>query len=172
MEQNMVCPFCAKAGGGELEMLLVSLIVFKCLYSLLTTPQHMETFHPEEDNSHSFAPATGTPREQYADCPIEGCGESIPLAEIDYHMDLHLEEDRQVAENPNSQAVIQSRRPNTSTVAAASSSHRETAAEGQNANVEQWGKLLSLTAKSKGKDGEKRLGVQKFLLIYLTQNSD
>ncbi|KXH59314.1 peptidase family C78 [Colletotrichum nymphaeae SA-01] len=141
MEQNMVCPFCAKAGGGELEMLL-----------------HMETFHPEEDNSHSFAPATGTPREQYADCPIEGCGESIPLAEIDYHMDLHLEEDRQVAENPNSQAVIQSRRPNTSTVAAASSSHRETAAEGQNANVEQWGKLLSLTAKSKGKDGEKRLG--------------
>ncbi|KAL0779373.1 hypothetical protein CaCOL14_003858 [Colletotrichum acutatum] len=113
MEQNMICPFCGKAGGGELEMLL-----------------HMETFHPEEDNSHSSAPATGTPQEQYAECPIEGCGESIPLAEIDYHMDLHLEEDRQVAENPNSQAIIQSRQPNTSSVAAASSSHRESATEG------------------------------------------
>ncbi|EXF73268.1 peptidase family C78 [Colletotrichum fioriniae PJ7] len=141
MEQNMICPFCGKAGGGELEMLL-----------------HMETFHPEEDNSHPSAHTTGTPQEQYAECPIEGCGESIPLAEIDFHIDLHLEEDRQVAENPNSQAVIQSRRPNYSTVAVASSSHRESATEGQNANIEQWGKLLSLTAKSKGKDGEKRLG--------------
>lgn len=26
MEQNMICPFCGKAGGGELEMLLVSLV--------------------------------------------------------------------------------------------------------------------------------------------------
>ncbi|KAK1657599.1 peptidase family C78 [Colletotrichum godetiae] len=144
MEQNIICPFCGKADGGEIEMLL-----------------HMETFHPEEDNSHSPPPITQSPREQYAECPIEGCGECIPLAEIDYHMDLHLEEDRQVAENPNSQAVIQSRHPNNTTVAAAAAApgdYREHAVDGQITAAEQWGKLLSLTAKSKGKEGEKRLG--------------
>ncbi|KAL2879359.1 hypothetical protein SGCOL_005224 [Colletotrichum sp. CLE4] len=76
-------------------------------------------------------------------------------------MDLHLEEDRQVAENPNSQAVIQSRHPNNTTVAAAAAApgdYREHAVDGQITAAEQWGKLLSLTAKSKGKEGEKRLG--------------
>ncbi|KAI8164142.1 hypothetical protein K4K49_011905 [Colletotrichum sp. SAR 10_70] len=76
----MICPFCGIAGGGEYEMLT-----------------HMESFHPEEDQASSSQAA----QEQYAECPIEGCGEVLSIAEMDYHVDLHVEEQRQGVGGPS-----------------------------------------------------------------------
>ncbi|KAI8298583.1 hypothetical protein K4K59_002751 [Colletotrichum sp. SAR11_240] len=76
----MICPFCGIAGGGEYEMLT-----------------HMESFHPEEDQASSSQAA----QEQYAECPIEGCGEVLSIAEMDYHVDLHVEEQRQGVSDPS-----------------------------------------------------------------------
>ncbi|KAK1961004.1 peptidase family C78 [Colletotrichum sublineola] len=145
MENNMVCPFCGKAGSGEYEMLL-----------------HMDTLHPVEDGSQRPSSGVRAPQEHFGECPIEGCGEIVSLAEIDYHMDLHLEEERQSADSPITQAPIEP--PGSTTVPASgptSIGHAasDPTAEKKRAAVKQWNKLLSVPpAKSKTEEGEKRLG--------------
>ncbi|OHW98133.1 peptidase family c78 [Colletotrichum incanum] len=123
---------------------------------------HMETFHPEEEGSQCPSPVVRAPQEHYGECPIEGCGEIVSLTEIDYHVDLHLEEDRQIADSPNAQATIEPRSSPTAPASGAASNGRaasDPAVNKQGAAVEQWNKLLSMPpAKSKGKEGEKRLG--------------
>lgn len=57
----------------------------------------METLHsegrspfvPDEDleQPHAATPSPGP--EDYAECPIEGCGELVPLTELDDHVELH-----------------------------------------------------------------------------------
>ncbi|KAK1979692.1 peptidase family C78 [Colletotrichum cereale] len=123
---------------------------------------HMETLHSEEDGFQSPSTGVRAPQERFGECPIEGCGEIVSLAEIDYHVDLHLEEERQGADSPSTQATIEP--PGSTTVPASdptSSCHAasDPAVEKERAAVEQWNKLLSMPpAKSKGKEGEKRLG--------------
>ncbi|KAF6824530.1 peptidase family c78 [Colletotrichum plurivorum] len=117
----MICPFCGMVGSGEYDMLL-----------------HMETLHPEEDST----PGTRDPHEQYAECPIDGCGEFVSLAGMDYHIDLHVEEQQ---DSPDSSG-------------------------GQVTNGAQPGQLppiqpaRSSGTKSATKDGEMRLGVGGQLL--------
>lgn len=63
----------------------------------------METLHPENGDSpfaiKSDDAASGTGSGvaadedlEYVDCPVEGCGEMLPRAEMDYHLELHAEE--------------------------------------------------------------------------------
>lgn len=55
----------------------------------------METLHPEEDSP----PSTRGSHEQYAECPIDGCGELVSLTEMDYHIDLHVEEQQDTSDS-------------------------------------------------------------------------
>ncbi|KAH0538615.1 hypothetical protein FGG08_004816 [Glutinoglossum americanum] len=88
--QALQCPFC---GFGENDA-----------YSLML---HVETFHSEgespfvvresdpEGNGNSTASrAEGSEDSEgdYVDCPEEGCGESVPAAELQSHIDLHFAE--------------------------------------------------------------------------------
>ncbi|TKW56430.1 hypothetical protein CTA1_11064 [Colletotrichum tanaceti] len=146
MENNMICPFCGKAGSGEYEMLL-----------------HMESFHPEEGSSHFPSPSLRTPNERYGECPIDGCGEIVSLAEMDYHVDLHLEEERQVADSPDTQATIESQSSLTTSATATASGSRPAGVSTFNRQMDavgQWNKLMAMPpAKPMGKEGERRLGV-------------
>ncbi|KDN70994.1 putative peptidase family C78 [Colletotrichum sublineola] len=123
---------------------------------------HMDTLHPVEDGSQRPSSGVRAPQEHFGECPIEGCGEIVSLAEIDYHMDLHLEEERQSADSPITQAPIEP--PGSTTVPASgptSIGHAasDPTAEKKRAAVKQWNKLLSVPpAKSKTEEGEKRLG--------------
>ncbi|KAJ0271524.1 hypothetical protein COL940_010977 [Colletotrichum noveboracense] len=140
----MICPFCGIAGGGEYEMLT-----------------HMESFHPEEDQASSSQAA----QEQYAECPIEGCGEVLSIAEMDYHVDLHVEEQRQGVGDPSENQTADgtaSSRMTTEVGAVSSSSHAGSgsAADTQRAVIQQWGQLLSMPQpKEKVATGDKRLGM-------------
>ncbi|EON96155.1 putative peptidase family c78 protein [Phaeoacremonium minimum UCRPA7] len=85
----MTCPFCGfRSVAGEYEMLL-----------------HMETLHAE--GKSPFIADSGPQQEllpdqdqdqdqdgedQYAECPVEGCGEVLLVDELDYHLELHDEE--------------------------------------------------------------------------------
>ncbi|TIC99940.1 Zinc finger with UFM1-specific peptidase domain protein [Colletotrichum higginsianum] len=145
MENSMVCPFCGKAGSGEYEMLL-----------------HMETFHPEEGSPHFPSPSLRTPNDGYGECPIDSCGEIVSLAEMDYHVDLHLEEERQVADSSDTQATIESQSSLTTSATATASGSRaasDPALNRQMDSIEQWNKLIAMPpAKPIGKEGERRLG--------------
>ncbi|KAF4412239.1 Ubiquitin carboxyl-terminal hydrolase ZUFSP [Colletotrichum fructicola Nara gc5] len=143
MTNTMICPFCGIAGGGEYEMLT-----------------HMESFHPEEDQASSSQAA----QEQYAECPIEGCGEVLSIAEMDYHVDLHVEEQRQGVGDPSENQTADgtaSSRMTTEVGAVSSSSHAGSGSAGdtQRAVIQQWGQLLSMPQpKEKVATGDKRLG--------------
>ncbi|KXX81765.1 Zinc finger with UFM1-specific peptidase domain protein [Madurella mycetomatis] len=58
----------------------------------------METLHSEGDSpfavkeDHASDSAGTGDDPQYAECPIEGCGELLLLQELDYHLELHGEE--------------------------------------------------------------------------------
>ncbi|OLN95456.1 Zinc finger with UFM1-specific peptidase domain protein [Colletotrichum chlorophyti] len=139
----MICPFCGKAGDGEYEMLV-----------------HMESFHPEDGRPPS--PTAGSNREQHAECPMEGCGELVSLAEMDYHVDLHLEEQRGGSDSPNMESIdgAQSMR-----AAATGASPSSPVKDGhsmkgkQRSAIEAWGKLLFMpSSRMKGNGGDKRLG--------------
>ncbi|KAI8236968.1 hypothetical protein K4K57_006690 [Colletotrichum sp. SAR 10_99] len=140
----MICPFCGIAGGGEYEMLT-----------------HMESFHPEEDQASSSQAA----QEQYAECPIEGCGEVLSIAEMDYHVDLHVEEQRQGVGGPSEDQTADgtaSSRMTTEVGAVSGSSHAGSGSAGdtQRAAIQQWGQLLSMPQpKEKVATGDKRLGM-------------
>ncbi|KAK3308660.1 peptidase family C78-domain-containing protein [Chaetomium strumarium] len=78
----LVCPFCGWTNeAGEYEMLL-----------------HMETLHAEGESpcvvKEDWSPASiDTPEDTpYTECPVDGCGELLPLQELEYHMELHAEE--------------------------------------------------------------------------------
>ncbi|KAJ0277701.1 hypothetical protein CBS470a_010143 [Colletotrichum nupharicola] len=121
----------------------------------------MESFHPEEDQASSSQAA----QEQYAECPIEGCGEVLSIAEMDYHVDLHVEEQRQGVGDPSENQTADgtaSSRMTTEVGAVSSSSHAGSgsAADTQRAVIQQWGQLLSMPQpKEKVATGDKRLGV-------------
>ncbi|KAK1997071.1 peptidase family C78 [Colletotrichum falcatum] len=123
---------------------------------------HMETLHPEEDNSQRPSSGAQAPQEHFGECPIEGCGEIVSLPEIDYHMDLHLEEERQSAGPSNTQPPNEA--PGSTIVSASGTRSTGHAAcdptvETKRTAIEQWNKLLSMPpAKSKANEGEKRLG--------------
>ncbi|KAK4241239.1 peptidase family C78-domain-containing protein [Achaetomium macrosporum] len=81
-DKPTVCPFCGWTNeGGEYEMLL-----------------HMETLHAEGESpfvvKEERTPAHIDTSEDtpYAECPVEGCGELLPLQELEYHVELHAEE--------------------------------------------------------------------------------
>ncbi|KAJ0359671.1 hypothetical protein COL154_008156 [Colletotrichum chrysophilum] len=121
----------------------------------------MESFHPEEDQASSSQAA----QEQYAECPIEGCGEVLSIAEMDYHVDLHVEEQRQGVGDPSENQTADgtaSSRMTTEVGAVSSSSHAGSGSAGdtQRAVIQQWGQLLSMPQpKEKVATGDKRLGV-------------
>ncbi len=59
--------------------------------------QHIESLHAEGEPSSEVETAqASTSKEeeegQYAECPIEGCGEVLLLDEMDYHLELHDQE--------------------------------------------------------------------------------
>ncbi|KAK1594712.1 peptidase family C78 [Colletotrichum navitas] len=123
---------------------------------------HMETLHPEEDGSQRLPSSVQAPQEHFGECPIEGCGEIVSLAEIDYHMDLHLEEERQSSGSPKPQATVE---PSGSTTVSASGpisvvhAASDSTVEKKRAAVGQWNNILSMPpANPKAKEGEKRLG--------------
>lgn len=130
---------------------------------MVTASQHMETFHPEEGSPHFPSPSLRTQNEGYGECPIDGCGEIVSLAEMDYHVDLHLEEERQVADSSDTQAIIESQSSLTTSATATASGSRaasDPALNRQMDSIEQWNKLIAMPpAKPMGKEGERRLGV-------------
>ncbi|KAH8887473.1 DUF1671-domain-containing protein [Thozetella sp. PMI_491] len=93
-DQPITCPFCGwEAIDGEYAILL-----------------HMETFHSEgdspfvpaegKDNASTGATETGPGQAKsnndedtdYVACPVDGCGETILLDEIDFHIEMHAQE--------------------------------------------------------------------------------
>ncbi|KAK0635188.1 peptidase family C78-domain-containing protein [Bombardia bombarda] len=89
----MTCPFCGwelDASKGEYAMLL-----------------HMDTLHPEgvspfaavadPDAADLDANPDSEDDAQYVECPIESCGEALLLAEMEYHLDLHAQEEADVS---------------------------------------------------------------------------
>ncbi|KAI9772965.1 MAG: hypothetical protein M1840_008847 [Geoglossum simile] len=92
MDENLVseCPFCGLTENDPYSFLL-----------------HIETFHAEGespfvvrepgqerngDHTESRTEGSEDSEGDYADCPEEGCGESILLVELQSHSDLHLAE--------------------------------------------------------------------------------
>ncbi|KAL2019963.1 hypothetical protein VTK56DRAFT_8963 [Thermocarpiscus australiensis] len=117
-DETMDCPFCGwQSRAGEQEMLL-----------------HMETLHAEGDSpfvvhqdkeDNTFDSNGAAEDVQYAECPVEGCGELLLLQEIDYHLELHAEESGDHLQETSAPAPEQTVPPAPSP-SGTSSAHRET----------------------------------------------
>ncbi|KAI0123508.1 peptidase family C78-domain-containing protein [Xylariales sp. AK1849] len=84
-EEVMDCPFCGYHADKEYIMLL-----------------HMEKFHSEgpspfvaDDEPTGSVTPTPAEEEQYASCPVDGCGEVVTLVELEDHVELHGAEEDQ-----------------------------------------------------------------------------
>ncbi|KAK3359268.1 peptidase family C78-domain-containing protein [Lasiosphaeria hispida] len=111
----MTCPFCSwETAEGEYAMLL-----------------HMETLHPEgdspfvaKDDDKDSANAKVDGEAQYAECPVEGCGEMLSLDEMDYHIELHADEAGTDLDGGLAQSAVHEARASTSSPSP-SRAHRE-----------------------------------------------
>ncbi|KAE8444400.1 hypothetical protein EG329_000600 [Mollisiaceae sp. DMI_Dod_QoI] len=84
-EALISCPFCGYEADGDYQIML-----------------HMETVHPENGESPFVAKDDASiaalvsledeQDDQYVRCPVEGCGESLLLTELDNHVEMHEEE--------------------------------------------------------------------------------
>ncbi|KAI5862841.1 peptidase family C78-domain-containing protein [Durotheca rogersii] len=101
MSSEFVCPFCGSSLGNQYLLLFVS--------EALTLPppplmpenspdsQHVETRHAEGkspfvvDGDEAAPEKDESPNEedQFAECPVDGCGEVVTLAELEDHIELH-----------------------------------------------------------------------------------
>lgn len=127
----------------------------------------METLHPEEGST----PGTRDPHEQYAECPINGCGEFVSLAGMDYHIDLHVEEQQDSPDSSGDQVTTGAE----SSISSLWPGNDQSTVQGlllkqQGDAIQQPGQLppiqpaRSSGTKSATKDGEMRLGVGGQLL--------
>jgi hypothetical protein len=81
----------------------------------------METVHPEggdspfivkDDVSIAGLIAMDDEKcEEYASCPVEGCGEAIPLTELEMHLEMH-EEELEVGDSEQSEQSLKRLREN------------------------------------------------------------
>ncbi|KAF5879623.1 putative peptidase family c78 protein [Botrytis fragariae] len=80
--QEMLCPFCGFKTESEYQIML-----------------HLETLHAEGQSpfvakdSASVVAMVNQDNVNYADCPIDGCGEMVLFDELDNHVEMHGEED-------------------------------------------------------------------------------
>lgn len=125
----------------------------------------METFHTEE--SHSPSPDIHASQEQYAECPIESCGEIVSLAEMDYHVDLHLEEQRPAVDSSDLRAIGDTQGSNaTPEVAPRSHVTNGPATKEQREATSQWRRSrVAASTATASMEAEKRLGVRLPLVI-------
>lgn len=80
--EPIICPFCDYKADGDYQIML-----------------HMETLHPEGDESPfiarddaSVVALAADGNEKYVQCPNEGCGEALLLTELESHVEMHEEE--------------------------------------------------------------------------------
>jgi hypothetical protein len=100
---EIACPFCGYKTTVEYQILVITTPVTSraCLANQLSK-LHMETDHPEDNNSPFVVrddsdPATsigaaGDEEIQFSACPVEGCSEEVLHAEFDSHLDMHTAE--------------------------------------------------------------------------------
>ncbi|KAG4034044.1 hypothetical protein MFRU_003g00220 [Monilinia fructicola] len=79
---DILCPFCGYKTESEYQIML-----------------HMETLHAEGESpfvakdSASVIAMVDPDDIDYADCPVDGCGEMVLFSELDSHIEMHGEED-------------------------------------------------------------------------------
>ncbi|KAL1877107.1 hypothetical protein VTK73DRAFT_8844 [Phialemonium thermophilum] len=136
MYGDVECPFCGyKEARGEYAMLL-----------------HMETNHAEGQSpfvveGEGFSDKG--PSTEYTECPIDGCGEIIPLEEMDYHVELHASEADMAQGDPSSGsgAMASPVATTASPVSSSSSKQRSsspTASTRQQNAIQAWKNLLAM----------------------------
>ncbi|KAK4105002.1 DUF1671-domain-containing protein [Parathielavia hyrcaniae] len=150
----MDCPFCGwinTDNAGEYEMLL-----------------HIETVHWERESRVTVKEdgepdKSGTAEDlEYVECPLDGCGDILVLQELDYHLELHSQEETESAqETPAAETVTEATPPCTS---GPSRMHREAeryrkSPDGSDRNDRQanaistWRRLLKMPGSSSSVSG-------------------
>ncbi|KAI0019621.1 peptidase family C78-domain-containing protein [Xylariomycetidae sp. FL0641] len=103
----MTCPLCGFAYKPEDEYAIL-------LHMERQHPEGVSPFipanHPDPHREPAAAPkrssggSGGDDEEQFVACPVEGCGENVMLAELEYHIELHATADDQDAASSSSNA--------------------------------------------------------------------
>ena len=146
------------------------------------TLQHIESLHAEpEDQLYSEqekAQASTSKEEeagQYAECPIEGCGEMLLIDEIDYHLELHDQEvvdmdpagqdhagkqeqqqQRQNEAEGTRSGPSSSRRRSSTGPASQKENHRASSSSKQQTAISAWKNILNMPSSRRLTDAEKR----------------
>jgi zinc finger-containing ubiquitin peptidase 1 len=153
------CPFCGWAAtSGEYEMLLVSCSRKQTRSGQMQAEfrnKHIETHHAESQSPFVVSEDLVSTEQdvqsedQYAECPVDGCGEIILVPEMDEHLELHVEERelegdpvKQSCPSPVGSAIAGSSKV-TKTHTPCTTEKGATTAGKRNAAIQQWKRLFS-----------------------------
>lgn len=108
---------------------------------LLMDLKHVETLHAEGDSPFLVKEDSASASErtvedpQYAECPIDGCGELLVLQELDYHLELHAQESGESGDYLGEEALASAPEPEAPIARARRESERQ-ARSGHGAETE------------------------------------
>ncbi|KAK4127700.1 DUF1671-domain-containing protein [Parathielavia appendiculata] len=147
-DEAVDCPFCGwTSDSGEYGMLL-----------------HIETLHSEGESpftarEDSAVEDSGTTENlDYVECPVDGCGDLIVLQELDYHLELHSQEEADSVQEKSAVKSVTEAAPCTS---GPSRMHREAGRHRQSTDdsdkndrqanaISAWRRLLKMPGSSSG----------------------